>query len=247
MTNRKNQNSILFLATLGVYLGLFIAGGAAPQVFAHSATTRGFEISDEIEVKDDLDKNPDDRAATKMSLQVYLQDIELFLAELRKYRERNSFDLSTDTFEVSQKTQLPCVAANRTGNYTAAAFVTSNEKVRRPLEYFSKLLADGYSLGDCLADTRFSPQEATDSKFTFSLDKDFFNVEVAVRKSSPERVSTLAADLTELLKTTAPLSDNGIRRTICGSTAFGRAGNQLYIVTRLPRAALDTLLAKNAK
>jgi len=60
LTNRKPQNSILFLATLGVYLGLFIAGGAAPQVFAHSATTRGFEISDEIEVKDDLDTNPDD-------------------------------------------------------------------------------------------------------------------------------------------------------------------------------------------
>lgn len=49
---------MLFIATLGVYLGLFIAGGAAPQVFAHSATTRGFEISDEVEVKDDLDKKP---------------------------------------------------------------------------------------------------------------------------------------------------------------------------------------------
>ena len=101
MTNRKTQNSILFLATLGVYLGLFIAGGAAPQVFAHSATTRGFEISDEIEVKDDLDTNPEDSAAAKMSLQVYLQDIELFLNELSKYQDRKSFDLASDTFEVS--------------------------------------------------------------------------------------------------------------------------------------------------
>ena len=60
MSTRKGQNSILFLTTLGVYLGLVIAGGASPQVFAHpAATTRNFDITDEIEFKDDLDKKPD--------------------------------------------------------------------------------------------------------------------------------------------------------------------------------------------
>ncbi len=60
MTTRKGQNSILFLTTLGVYLGLVLVGGASPQVFAHpAATTRNFELSDEIEFKDDLDKKPD--------------------------------------------------------------------------------------------------------------------------------------------------------------------------------------------
>lgn len=60
MSTRKSQNSILFLTTLGVYLGLVIAGGASPQVFAHpAATTRNFDITDEIEFKDDLDKKPD--------------------------------------------------------------------------------------------------------------------------------------------------------------------------------------------
>jgi hypothetical protein len=247
LTDRKPQNSILFLATLGVYLGLFIAGGAAPQVFAHSATTRGFEISDEIEVKDDLDTNPEDIAAAKTSLQVYLQDIELFLNELSKYQDRKSFDLASDTFEVSQKTQLPCVAANRTGNYTAAAFNTSNEKVRKALEYFSNLLTDGYSLGDCLADTRFSPQEATDSKFVYKLDKRSFNVEVAVRKTNAERAAALLDALTEVSKTPEIQSDAGLRRTICGSTTFRLSNDQVLITTHLPRAALGTLLAKNAR
>jgi hypothetical protein len=60
VSTRKGQNSILFLTTLGVYLGLVLAGGASPQVFAHpAATTRNFDITDEIEFKDDLDKKPD--------------------------------------------------------------------------------------------------------------------------------------------------------------------------------------------
>lgn len=57
MNNCKNQNSILVLATLGVYLGLVLAG-ATPQVLAQAAMTRQFDVKDEIEVKDDLDKKP---------------------------------------------------------------------------------------------------------------------------------------------------------------------------------------------
>jgi hypothetical protein len=247
LTNRKNQNSILFLTTLGVYLGLLLVGGTPGVMAQHAATAKSFELKDEIEVKDDLDKNPDDRAIATISLQVYLEDIELFLNELRRYSERNSFDPAIDTFEIAQRTQLPCVAANRTGSYTADFFVTSNERVRKPLESFSKLLTDGYSLGDCLADTRFSPQEATDSKFTFKLDKNEFNVEVAVRKRSTERASTLTAELNDVLALSSCLSDSGIRKAICGSTSFRLSNDQVFVVTRLPRAGLDTLLAKDAK
>ena len=50
MTNNRKNNSILFLTTLGVYLGLMLVGGAAPQVFAHGALARNFELQDEIEV-----------------------------------------------------------------------------------------------------------------------------------------------------------------------------------------------------
>ncbi len=60
MNNRKNHNSIVFLTTLSVYLGLVLAGGAMPTVLAQAATTRGFDIKNEIVVEDDLDKKPDD-------------------------------------------------------------------------------------------------------------------------------------------------------------------------------------------
>src|SRR4051812_6725774 len=58
MEKRKGQNSILFLTTLGVYLGLVLVGGT-PQVLANAATTRHFDIKDEIEFQDKLDKDPD--------------------------------------------------------------------------------------------------------------------------------------------------------------------------------------------
>ncbi|HQX56260.1 MAG TPA: hypothetical protein PLP07_10045 [Pyrinomonadaceae bacterium] len=58
MNKPKPQNSILVLATLGVYLGLVLVG-ATPQVLAHAAMTRQFDVKDEIEYKDDLDTKPD--------------------------------------------------------------------------------------------------------------------------------------------------------------------------------------------
>ena len=77
---KKTNNSILFLTTLGVYLGLVLVGGAAPQVFAHSALTRNFELQDEIEVSDDLEKKPDNEAAAlSLSIKTYLEDVEFFL------------------------------------------------------------------------------------------------------------------------------------------------------------------------
>jgi hypothetical protein len=59
LNTRKNQNSILVLATLGVYLGLVLVG-ATPQVVAQAAMTRQFNVKDEIEFAEDLDKKPPD-------------------------------------------------------------------------------------------------------------------------------------------------------------------------------------------
>lgn len=56
---KKNQNSLLLLTTLGVYIGLLMAGGTPGVAAQQGAMTRNFEISDEIEVRDDLDTIPD--------------------------------------------------------------------------------------------------------------------------------------------------------------------------------------------
>lgn len=250
--SRKSQNSFLVLTTLGVYLGLLIVGGAAPQVWAHSATTRVFEITDEIEVKDDLDTKPDDErsdesAEVRLSLLTYFQDVEYFVKTLKRLGGTKYFDPAGDSFEVNQSTQLPCVPANRVGSYTANKFVTKNEQLRPWLESFGKLLTDGYSLGDCLPNTRYPSVETTDSKFNFRLDEKALSIDISVRKSSPEAAKLLAADIADTFAAMRRSDADGVRQKLYEATKFRSENDQVFLVTHMPRASLDPLLAKDAK
>ena len=230
-----------------MYLGLLVVGGSAPQVFAHSATTRHFEISDEIEIKDDLDNKPDDeRSPVKMSIENYLEDVELFISSLSGLHKRGLFNPTKDTFSVGQSTQLPCVPANKVGSYTVAEFSTSDENARKTLEWFSKRLTDGYSLGDCLPNPRFDATESHDSKFKVKLDRDQFSIEVVVKKSSARDAGLLAADLQNTFRNLKVLAANAARFRIYQTTTFRAENDQVFVITRLPRADLESLLSKNA-
>ena len=247
MDTRKN-NSLLFLTTLGVYLGLVLVGGAAPQVFAHGALTRNFELQDEIEISDDLDTKPDNEPASlSLSIKTYLEDVESFLNALSGLRQNGKFDTGLDAFEVTQTTLLPCVSGNKVGSYTANTFELKNELLRPSLERFSKLLTDGYSLADCLPNSRFEGCEVTNSKFTFKLDGSALTVEVAVRKSSPQVAKQLSLDLANVFPKFTPSAADLARQKILENTSFRWKNDQVLVITRLPRAALDPLLGLSAK
>ena len=246
--NSRKNNSILFLTTLGVYLGLVLVGGAVPQTLAYGAMTRNFELQDEIEVTDDLDKKPDGETATlSLSIKTYLEDVEGFLYALQRLEEAGKFSSANDRFEVSQTTLLPCVAANRVGSYTANTFDLKNETLRPSLERFSKLLTDGYSLADCLPNERFTGQEATYSAFTFKLDGSALSVQVAVRKATPDIAKKLTGDLVAVFTNFTPSAGDLARRKIFENTTFRSGNDQVMVITRLPRADLDPLLASRAK
>ena len=222
MNNRKTQNSILVLATLGVYLGLVLVG-AAPQVLAQAAMTRQFDVKDEIEVKDDLDKKPDDeRTPAAVSVQNYLEDVEYFLANLGRLKVKGKFDPKKDTFDVAQTTLLPCVDSNIAGRYTPIRFDSSNESSRRALEYFSRGMVYGYSLGDCIANNEFNGVTAADSRFTFGLDDKAFSVNVAVKKQSSGRALDLLRELESTLKLYSTRENTNLRQKIIENTTFGR-------------------------
>ena len=246
MTSSRKNNSIVFLTTLGVYLGLVLVGGAVPQVFAHGALTRQFELQDEIEVKDDLDNKPDGDTSS-LSIKTYLEDVETFLTSLQRLGQNGKFDLLRDEFEVTQTTLLPCVAANKVGSYTANAFELKNDSLRPSLERFSKLLTDGYSLADCLPNTRFSGQEVTNSKFTFKLESASLSIQVAVQKASPEIAKKLSGDLASVFTRFTPTAGELARQKIHENTTFRVKNDQVLVITRLPRAALDPLLATRTK
>jgi hypothetical protein len=77
MSNSKSYNQILFITTLSVYFGLVLVG-ASPQVLAQAALTSKFDIKDQIEKQDDLDRNPEDVA------QDFLSEYENLVADLAR-------------------------------------------------------------------------------------------------------------------------------------------------------------------
>jgi hypothetical protein len=242
----RNHNSIIFLTTLGVYLGLVLAGGAAPQVFAHSATTRGFDISDEIETHEDLDRDPDgDRASVRESVQVYLADVEEFLSALQSLGSKRQFDLGSDSFRVAQGTRLPCVAGNQVGSYGPERFETSNPALEPLLSHFSKRLTDGYSLPDCVADALSKDDGATHSRFDCSLKNGQLNVKVTVQRTSPASAVQLANSLDDAFRQFVTPNET-ITRQIIRFTTFTPQKDQVTIVTNMPRASLESILSRRS-
>jgi hypothetical protein len=238
----KNQNSLLVLATLGVYFGLILSG-ATPQVLASAAMTRQFDVKDEIEFKDELDTIPDDeRSPVSASVQIYLEDVEYFLASLANLRSRGAFDAKVDTFSVAQNTLLPCIDSNFAGRYTPIRFLSTSEASRSALERFSRGMTYGYSLGDCIRNGEFSGQTAAESNFNFDLDRRQFSVVVAVKKESPQRALELVHQLESTLRLYSSRVNSRLGQAVIRNTAFKIHKDQVLVVTRLPRAGLSSLL-----
>ena len=239
----------MFVATLGVYLGLVLAG-ATPQVIAHQrgAMTRQFDISDEIEFKDDLDNKPDgDHSPITDSVGVYLEDVESLISALGALNKKGQFDTASSPFEVAQTVFLPCEAFNKAGSYTPQKFENVNNALKPYLERFSKQLTYGYSLGDCVMTPMFADKEAVASNFIFKLDKKAFSVEISIQKASPESASQLLAALPPTFKTFREKTEAAVRQKLIDATVFSLKNDQVLIVTRLPRASIDSFLAMDVK
>ena len=250
MDKRKGQNSVLFIATLGVYLGLVLSG-ATPQVMAvqRAAMTRNFDIRDEIEFKDDLDNKPDDndRSSLNNSVEVYLEDVEQLIAALGTLSKKGLFDTASSPFDVAQTVFLPCEPANTVGSYTPRRFENVNASARPYLERFSKQLTYGYSLGDCVSTPIFHDRQAVASDFNFKLDKKAFSIAITIKKSTPRSATELASALPPTLRAFREKTESTVRQQVLNATAVRANADQVFIVTRLPRASIDSLIAMYAK
>lgn len=234
------------LTTLGVYLGLVLVG--ATPVLGHAATTRVFDVTDEVEIKDDLDRKPDDkRSPLAISIGNYYSDLEYLIDSLEKLNKSGEFDLGTDAFEVSHWITRPCVAGNTAGSYTAERFIVSNDNVLPLLKRTTNLMTDGYDFADCVSNVYFTEHKATSSHFVLKFNSSGLSLEVSGFKKSQEDTAKYLRDLKAAwdqfkAQTTAPAA-----KQIYDGTEISSVGNNILVVTRLPRAALDRLLAKDAK
>lgn len=238
---------MLVLATLGVYFGLGLAG-STPQILAQAAMAKQFDAKDEIGRTDDLEKKPDDkRSPLSTSVQIYLEDVENFLASLTRLTVQGKFDAKKDTFDLVQTTLLPCIDSNLAGRYTPIRFETSSEAARSPLTYFSRGMTYGYSLGDCVPNSEFNGVEAVDSRFSFKLNEKGLTASLEVKKSSEINARQLFDALNATLKLYAASETTKLRRSVIDHTRFSFRDSQAMINLHLARSDLDSLLVSSAK
>lgn len=227
--NGKKHNSIIFITTLSVYLGLVLVG-ATPQVLAQAALTRPFDIKTEIELEDDLDKNPDEKALEKYA--------DAFHALYLLAAEASNKNLGSS---LAKDFALDCSFVLRSNDASRATFAGDGDDfIRRELTTPFREITKAFPhvFKDENAGAKFS-LKLSETDFVFS--------------------STLELDSNAKAEQTANFYENVLLRSraeragepqliIYDNTEISARNDQIFIVTRLPRAALEQLPArKNAQ
>lgn len=224
MSNSKNYNSIVFLTTLSVYLGLVLIGGT-PPVLAHAAMTQQLDIQNEIEINDDLDKKPDNEDFPALFVQ--------FLNDIKESGKRGKIALPIQTnfsfeanFFYGEMDSGAGFGIDPSADKYLAEIVSNS--------FNQKFEPKAYKLADY---PRFSAKniklnlQATDAdlslKITFGKYKAEQFAEFLNKEFSVSSISVKKALLKQVYENAKVTSEN----------------NQIFIVIRLPRGSLDAFLA----
>jgi hypothetical protein len=234
MSKTKSYNQIIFLTTLSVYLGLVLVG-ASPQVLAQAALTSKFDIKDQIEKKDDLDKKPDDEVKTiSEGLDSYLENLEELIVNLQKLHQIEKFDPSEDLFQIDLKTSTACNVDGCAAGHNHEINFDNPKWLIPALSDFKDGLDNYGLLSDCLQDkTRNSDLKA-------NYNNSALIVSLTVEKDSPQKAKQFLDKFNTVIKLYELDEDEPIVKVLYENTTA--ENNQVFIVTRLPRAAIDSLI-----
>jgi len=239
MSNRKNYNSIVFLTTLSVYLGLVLVGGATPSVLAQAATTRDFDIKNEIVVEDDLDKKPDNEEKTDFNylLKKYYAGVEQFTDNLIKAHYDGYFDFDKHPFNFKISTQASCSSSY----YAPFRQISGNGSgipVFFALSEYSKGL-NGIYLGNCK-----QADEPKDIVLDISYNTAELQIKLSSLKSSPQKAISFIEAFNQVIALYKTDEKKIFVSKIQENTSVNAENNQVFIVTRLPRGSIDALHAE---
>lgn len=214
----KNYNSIIFLTTLSVCLGLVFVSGSAAGL-SHSALAKSFDLKNEIEVTDEFDNNPD-------------KDIPAILAELVE-------EIKASEIDGKIKTPLPenffvrtTVSESLNGGGASSVSSISDEKLSRLIQETirQKIKPSILELADFEG-------EAKNFSFRLQADGQFF---LATFSFSKNQAESFADFLNSKFSAEKKNSSDPLIKQIYNNTIVSAAQNQVFIVTRLPRAAIDS-------
>ena len=220
---------------MGVYLGLVLVG-ATPQVLADAAMTKQFNVKDEVAHKNDLDKKPGGCDFDKVV------DYETTFLWFNRKSIPDYADLVRRVLEA-----YPEEVDGIDVSWRSVGDVRPLRKVATTVAYpfgFLDAEASEYLDGDVLyAGTGFAGKAFTFSVFRNNFETQFRYESQHIPYDTP-LVRALYSSALDLCKCSPNRSGDEL---ILRNTELTVAGDHLVIVTRLPRAGLDSLLLSEAK
>ena len=232
MTKGNGYNRIVFLTTLSVYLGLALVGGTAP-VLAYSALTRSFDVQNEIELKDNLDKKPDNEEAENSPKDDFPQLFVKLLNEIKENIEvgRISLPLPNDLNRSGELT-LSIIPGSGWGT-GACPNSTFDELIVNAIH--EDFLPKASASADYIQGYKNAKVSVVVTDKDFTLKVDFSKIEAA----------QFAEFLNHEFSSSEISFENKLLKKVYENTKAKSENSRVFIVTRLPRASIDSLLAKN--
>ncbi len=243
MSNSKNYNSIVFLTTLSVYLGLVLVG--APPILAHAAMTRHFDIQNEIEVKDDLDKKPKNDNELNQDIELIkkleiAKAINIFLDDLKKLESISKFNSKTE-WNFSCKFWLEEYGTTQTSSKNCNVSNPWLETAVVQLILAAKPF-DVYSISEYLPNC--NGESCRETSINVDSNANEFSLTFSFKKSTSQKAKIVAEAFNKVFITQKVALKNSVNLPIYENTKATSENNQVLIVTRLPRGSLDALLAR---
>lgn len=233
MSNRKNYNSIVFLTTLSVYLGLVLVGGAAAPVMAHSAMTRDFDIKNEIEFKDNLDNKPDEDLFAQTLFELVRDLDDLSRGKTFDWESKSEFTIEDLGFCESDNSPSYLGSGSINPKVDALLDKASVEIGRKLLTKKSKSkLGEFYSS---------YPEGVT---FKFSIENKNFNLDIEINNKSGEAAKSFADLIEAYLSQGKSSAITTGRKIVAENTKSKVDDTKILLTTHLPRASIDELIAR---
>ena len=224
--------------------------GATPQVLANAAMTRSFDVKDEIEVNDNLDKKPDPTSEDfDHAVETYFKVLNGLLSGFKNVQTNDKSKLSDNTFSTKRVSISPCPSDN-TSSFND--FSSATDDRFKDLLSRTKLSAQSHLdfLSDCLLLKNVeNPKYGRKSGVAINFGSKEFKYQILFDFGTQEKTQLVLEGLGNAFNTFAPANaeENQALLVLYKNTQLTSVNNQVFITTRLPRAGLDSLLASDAK
>lgn len=209
---------------------------------AHAALSQKIEIQNEAEIREDLDKKPDEDEISDAEIIGRFKIAEAitnFVSDLKKLESIGKFDLKKD-FEFTHKLYR--------AQFEGSNAFSQNSSIQNPwlktaVEQFvaGAEPVNSYLISDFLPNC--DRKNCRENIVTVESNSSDFLLIFTFTKSTPERARSAADAFGKIFAQKKLKTKNAANLPIYENTAVSSENNQVFVVTRLPRGSLDALLA----